>query len=94
MYNIFSLTLGLLAWGFGIAAIVKRGKISLVFSSLTACGISLTIQFFEIRSHVFNQDSSWFLDVMPTLATVAAFLVVTTVGLNFIALIRSRLSRN
>lgn len=90
MYNLLSIGLGLLAWGFGSVAIAKRGKISLVFSSLTACGISLTIQFFEIRSHVFNQDSSWFLDVMPTLAKVAAFLTVTTVVLNLIALLRIR----
>lgn len=90
MHNLLSIGLGLLAWGFGIAAIAKRGKTSLVFSSLTACGISLTIQFFEIRGHVFNQDSSWFLDVMPTLADVAAALLMVTVVLNAAALWRGR----
>lgn len=90
MYNLLSIGLGLLAWGFGVAAIAKRGKPSLMFSSLTACSISLTIQFFEIRGHVLHYDASWFLDVMPTLAKVAAALLIVTVVLNAAALWRGR----
>ena len=90
MYSILSLGLGLLAWGFGVAAILKKGKPWLIFSSFTACGLSLTIQFFEIRCQVYDGDWSWFLDVMPTLANVAAVLLIVTVALNAAALWRGK----
>lgn len=90
MYNLLSIGLGLLAWGFGIAAIVKKGRAGLIFSSFTACGVSLVLQFYGIRGHAIRCDSSWFLDVMPTLAHVAAILLVVTVVLNFAALRRGR----
>lgn len=90
MYNLLSIGLGLLAWGFGIAAIVKKGGPRLIFSSFTACGISLILQFYEIRGHAFREDWSFFYDVAPTLADVAAFLLVVTVILNFIAVLRSQ----
>lgn len=93
MYNLLSIGLGLLAWGLGAAAIGKRGKPSLVFGSMSACLLSLTIQFFEIYGHVCSRDGSWFLDVMPTLTKVAAFLAATTVMLNLIAVLRSRPSQ-
>lgn len=90
MYNILSLALGLLSWGLGIAAIVRRGRPGLIYSSMTACCLSLMIQFFEIRCQVYDEDWSWFYDVAPTLADVAAILTVVTVGLNLIALLRRR----
>ena len=90
MYNILSLGLGLAAWGFGIGAIVKRGRPWLIFSSMTACAVSLTIQFFEIRGHASREDWSFFYDVAPTLADVAAILLIVTVVLNAAALWRGK----
>lgn len=90
MSTYLSLGLGLLAWGLGIAAIVTKGRPWLVFSSFTACGISLVLQFYEIRSHASREDWSFFYDVAPTLADVAAVLLAVTVVLNFAALCRGK----
>lgn len=87
-YTLASLLLGLLAWGLGIAAIVRRGRTGLVFGSLAACAVSLTVQFFEIAAQASEGDSAWFYDVTPTLATVAAILTIVTVALNAAALWR------
>lgn len=88
MLTYLSLGLGLLAWGFGIAAIAAKGKPWLMVSSFTACGISLVLQFYEINCQVAEKDWSWMLDVCDTLADVAAILLVVTVVLNLAALWR------
>lgn len=85
-YTLASLLLGLLAWGLGIAAIVRRGRTGLVFGSLAACAVSLTVQFFEIAAQASEGDSAWFYDVTPTLAKVAALLTIVTITLNTAAL--------
>lgn len=86
VYSLTSLLLGLLAWGLGVAAIVKRGPAGLIFGSLTACAMSLMVQFLEIAAQAAEGDGAWFYDVTPTLAKVAALLTIVTITLNTAAL--------
>lgn len=88
MYNILSLVLGLLAWGLGIAAICKQGCPRCMFTSFTACGASLVLQFREIAWRVSIHDFSAIEDTIFALADAAGFLLLTTAALNGIALLR------
>lgn len=91
MYNILSLGFGILAWILGGSAAI-RGKFGgLSFASLSLCGISLTIQFYEIkRLALVRHDWSSIEDIIGALAFVATTLLVVTVALNGIALLRQR----
>lgn len=88
MYNILSFSLGLFAWGMGIAAICGKGCLWCIFASLTACGTSLVLQFYEIARRVSISDFSAIEDTIFALADVAALLLIITVSLNGIALLR------
>ena len=86
MYHILSLTLGLLAWGLGSAA-AGRGRFGgLSFASLSLCGISLTLQFYELRRLGDLEDSSAFYDTIEGVTIAATVLLVITLALNIIAL--------
>lgn len=90
MYNILSLGFGILAWIFGGSAAL-RGKFGgFSFASLSLCGISLTLQFYEIKQRVDFEDLSAIYDTIDALTFVATTLLVVTLVLNGIALLRER----
>ena len=90
MYNILSFGLGLFAWGFGGAAAV-RGKFGWPsYASLPLCGISLTVQFYELRRLVDKGDWSAIEDIIGALSFVAATRLIVTLALNTIALMRKK----
>ena len=84
MNNLLSLFLGLLAWGFGTAAILKKGRWQ-TSASLTACCLSLFFQLKEVQVQVLEQDWSALLDTWDTVVLCAGVLVTVTVVLNAIA---------
>jgi len=88
MYNFLSLALGLAAWGFGIAAICKRGCPWWILLSLTACGASLMNQLLEVRRRVDLGDWSALLDTMDTVVFAAGVLLAVTAALNLAAALR------
>lgn len=93
MYNLLSLGLGILAWIFGGSGAI-RGKFGgFSFASLSLCGISLTVQFYELRRLADKGDWSAIEDTIGALAFVAATLLVITLLLNGIALLRNRRKR-
>ena len=88
MINLFSLLLGLLAWGLGFCGAMRKHH-RLCFYSFTACGIALVLQFFEIRRRVAAEAWYALLDTVPALSGAAAILLAVTVLLNAAALYRS-----
>lgn len=88
MLNLASLLLGLFAWGFGLAAIRKRGSYLRSGCSFALCAAALVLQFYEISHRVSLRDWSALMDTVPTLTKVAALLLAVTVILNGIALYR------
>ena len=90
MYNLLSLTLGILAWIFGGSAAL-RGKFGVFsFGSLSLCGLSLVLQLYELRRRVDLSDWSALLDTAGALTFAASVLVAVTLALNGIALLRER----
>lgn len=94
MYNILSLTLGLAAWGLGIAAICKKGCPWCVFFSLTACGTSLAGQLLEVRRRVVLSDWSALMDTMDAVVFAAGALLMVTAVLNLAAMLRGKHHRS
>ena len=86
MYNILSLSLGLLAWGLGFDAIRQRSP--RVFAGMCACCLSLFFQLAEVLVQVRERDWSTLLDTWDTVVFAAAVLVGVTILLNSIALLR------
>lgn len=85
MLNLMSLMLGLIGWIIPIVMLapplVKRcGWFPI--PSFTACAAALVVQFFEIERRVNHSDWSALMDIVPSLAKVAAALLVITLILN------------
>ena len=90
MLNLMSLCLGILAWICGGSAAI-RGKFGgWSFSSLSSCGISLILQFFELERRADIGDFAAIDDTIGALTFVASTLLVVTLVLNGIALRRGR----
>lgn len=90
MYNLLSLTLGLLAWGLGITAICKKSRPGYSFGSMALCGVSLVLQLFEVSRRAQIPDFPAIQDTAPTVANAAALLLTVSVLLNGIALLRGK----
>lgn len=88
MRNILSLFLGLTAWGLGFAAIAGKGRPALVFSSMTACAMSLLLQLWEVHSRAGLGDWAAVEDTIGAVLFAAAALVAVTVAVNLAALLR------
>lgn len=85
LLSLSSIVLGLFAWILPLVATVKtRPSLSIV--SFSACGLSLVLQFYEIRYRVNIRDFSALMDTMNALCWVAAVLVAVTLILNVFAL--------
>ncbi len=90
MYNILSLSFGILAWIFGGSAALRGRFGGCSYFSLGCCGAALLLQFDEISRRVDLHDWSALLDTIHALTFAAAFLVVITLVLNGIAILRSK----
>ena len=88
MNNLLSLLLGLAAWGFGLAAVVKPGLRWLSPVSWTACGAALLFQLLEIHRRVELSDWSALLDTMDAVLLAAGVLLAVTILLNLTAFLR------
>lgn len=88
--NLASLYAGLLALGLGFAAISKRGKPVLVFSSFSACVGALLCQLLEIWRRVAIRDFSAIEDTIGAVIFASGILLALTLFLNLVALIRGR----
>ena len=86
MNNVFSLILGLCAWGLGLSSI-RRGLKRSVFS-MGACCLSLFFQIREVLVQVNEQDWSCLLDTWDTVAACAGVLMVVIITLNLPTLLR------
>lgn len=93
MYNILSLTLGLAAWGLGIAAICKKGCPWCLLFSLMACGASLAGQLLEIRRLVGINDWTALMDTLDAVVFAAGVLLMVTAVLNLAAVLRGQRHR-
>lgn len=85
MNHIFSLLLGLLAWGLGIRAAVRGRPGS---GSFAACALSLLLQLVELRRLAQQGDTSAIYDTIGAVTLAAAVLLAVTAALNGIALLR------
>lgn len=90
MYNLLSFALGLAAWGFGIAAIRKKGCPWRMLLSQTACGGALMGQLLEVRRRVDLGDWSALLDTMGAVVFAAGVLLAVTAALNLAAVLRRK----
>lgn len=89
--NIGSLALGLLAIAFPIINIMGYRKsifndkciVSLI--SMSSCAISLGMQIFYANYLVNKEDFVAMMDLMSTVATVSALLIIITIGVNIIS---------
>lgn len=93
IYNIGSIILGLVAWGFGGLAITRKNiRVSYACSttSFGMCIISLLFQLLEVGNRVSIEDLSAIYDTINAVIMAAAILIIITFVLNVIALIRAR----
>lgn len=90
MVNLFSLVLGLLAWGLGVAAIRKRGCPWRVAGSFTCCGAALLLQHMDMDHLARIGDIAALLDTAYARVFAGGVLLAVTVGLNYAALLRSK----
>ena len=88
MYNILGLTLGLLSWGLGIAAVCQKGRSQYRFGSMTLCGAALVLQLLEVSRRAGIPDFSAIQDTASAVSNAAMILLAVTVLLNGIALLR------
>lgn len=89
--NVWSLLLGLAAWGLGLAALLVRwGSGSARWctpGSLAACALSLCLEIFNFARLADIGDTSAFLDTANAVRLAAGVLVAVTLVLNVAALI-------
>ncbi len=88
LFNLGSLLFGIIAWMLPFINLVQHAKSPhrkctvISAASLSACGISLCLQIFELNHRINIQDWSALLDTSNTVAIVAAVLLVVTISLN------------
>lgn len=89
--NVWSLLLGLAAWGLGLAALpLRRGGRPAQWchlGSLTACTLSLCLEVFNFARLADIGDISAFLDTANAVRFAAGVLVAVTLALNAAALL-------
>lgn len=85
--NVWSLLLGLAAWGLGTAALFfRRSGRWYSLGSLTACVLSLCLEVFNFARLADIGDISAFLDTANAVRLAAGVLVAVTLALNVAAL--------
>lgn len=89
MYNILSLTLGILSWGLGIAAVCQKSRFLYCFGSLALCGTALVLQLLEISRRARISDFSAIQDTASAISFAAVVLLTVTILLNGIAMLRN-----
>lgn len=85
--NISSLAIGLMAWGFGCAALARR-RVSL--RSFGCCLLSLALQFTELTHRAEIGDVIAILDTVRGVTIAAVTLSAGTLALNTAAHLRGR----
>ena len=89
-----SLTLGVLAWGFGVAAIKsKQSPYRYSVISFSLCAVSLFFQFVQFGNLFEIRDFAAIEDTIGAVIFAAGVLVVVTIILNVIAIIRNQARR-
>lgn len=91
--NILSLLLGFVAWGLGLAAIIRAktgGSYVTTVLSFSFCAVSLILQLFEVQNRVNIGDFSAIADTIRAVILAAVTLVAVTVALNLVALVKAR----
>lgn len=90
--NVWSLLLGLTAWGLGLAAALERQSTGPArwypLGSVTACALSLCLEVFNFARLADIEDTSAFLDTASAVRLAAGALVAGTMALNGMALAR------
>ena len=89
MYNILSLTLGILSWGLGIAAVCQKGRSQYRFGSMTLCGAAPVLQLLEVSRRAGIPDFSAIQDTASAISFAAVVLLTVTILLNGIAMLRN-----
>lgn len=91
--NIGSLVLGFIAWILPVLNLTSKEITPrwtlLAMGSLSACGTSILLQLYYQAYLVEIMDWSALLDTIPTVVSVAAFLLISTILLNGIAYFKS-----
>lgn len=86
LYSIIMLSLGLAAWGMGLAALLLRGKEDAArlcgMGSLACCAVSLCMVVFGLAHYADIEDISAFLDTANALRLVSGTLLAGTLALN------------
>ncbi|MBR6653362.1 MAG: hypothetical protein IKL27_01385 [Oscillospiraceae bacterium] len=88
-FNSASLILGLAAWAFAIAAIIKNDKRCHSFISFTACNLSLVFQILEIHNRVNLGDFSAIMDTIGAVVLASVVMSSVTIIINLAALFRA-----
>ncbi len=89
-----SLTLGLLAWGFGTAAIKsKKDPYSYSVISFSLCAVSLCFQFIQFENLLEIRDFAAIDDTIEGVIFGAGVLIGITIVLNVIAILRKQAGR-
>ena|SRR5699024_8521542 len=93
LLNFGSLVLGLIAWILPVVNLTWYTKnwVALSIMSISACGISLFFQIFNIYNRVKIEDWSALMDTMGAKLFSAVFLLIVTIILNVITLIVYRI---
>lgn len=91
-WNVFSLVLGLIAWGIAFCAIrSKKKQVAYGYSvtSFSLCTGAIFLQFLEISHRVNNGDYAGIEDTIGAVVFAAGILAGVTIVLNVVALLGS-----
>ena len=95
-FNVGSLVLGLIAWILPIVNLAKYNKVKhtnwivLLFTSMSACTISVLFQIVYQKHLVQIEDWSAIMDTIWGVLFVSTVLIVGTITLNLITIIKYR----
>ena len=95
-FNVGSLMLGLVAWTLPIVNLVKYDKakyknwIVLLFTSMSACAVSVLFQIVYQKHLVQIEDWSAIMDTIWGVLFVSTVLIIGTIALNLITIIKYR----
>lgn len=84
-YNLASLALGLVSWGFGFTSLLARTRKSRYqLSSFICCCAALVLQFYEIKRRMRVDDWIGVDDTISAICFAAVTLTAVTVFLNLL----------